>query len=249
MPDVMFSPNDIRFKYHLSGGSLLDLGTYNLSALRGIFNASPVSVNSATPQIVPPPHDQQCDKGMRATYTFPNGGTATLSCDLCARVDKSKGTWWSWLFHNWPDFTAPGFPPVCSVKLHEKNGVEGDMQITTQKELVFLNFMVPHFWHRIDINTTTTYMSADGKVMKTEKTTESKKSYTWPAGKGKGEDWWPTYRYMLEAFVDRVKGREGSGCWISGEESIGQMESLDKTYECAGMALRPTSQSLKDLTE
>lgn len=246
MPDVMFPPEDIRFKYDLAGGSVLDLGLYTLSALRGMFNASPISVDSATPTIMPPPYDQQCDKAMRATYTFPGNRTATMSCNLCARVDKSKGTWWSWLFHGWPDWTAPGMPPVCSVKLQEKNGVEADMHITTQKEVVFWNFMVPHIWHRIDINTITTYRSADGKVLRTEKSTEKKKVYTWPRGEGKGEDWWPTYRYMLEAFVDRVKGREGSGVWVSGEESVAQMESIDQTYEGAGMALRPTSQSFKD---
>lgn len=246
LPAVVFGPEDIRFHYDLAGGSLLDLGTYNLSALRGIFRADPVSVDSATPVLMEPPYDQRCDKAMRASYTFPNGATATLSCDLSARVSKSTGTWWSWLFDGWPNFTTPGLPPVCSVVLREKHGVEDDMQITTQKSIVYYAFMFPQIWHRIDINTTTTYRSADGKVVKTEKHMESKKAYTWPEGKGKGEDWWPTYRYMLEAFVDRVKGREGTGIWIDGEESIREMESIDRTYECAGMALRPTSEALKN---
>jgi predicted dehydrogenase len=244
LPGSLFSPEDIRFKYHLAGGTLMDLGTYNLSALRGIFAADPSSVTSATPTLMSPPYDQKCEKAMKATYSFPNNATATLSCDLDARVNKSSGTWWSWLFDSWPNFTAHGMPPVCSVVLRPKHGIEENMNITTQKSITMNNFMGPHVWHRIDIETETTYRNKNGGVVKTEKSVESKKSYVWEEGKGKGEDWWPTYRYMLEAFVDRVQGREGSGVWLDGEESIRQMESIDKTYEKAGMPIRPTSKSL-----
>jgi hypothetical protein len=195
---------------------------------------------------MPAPHDTRCDQAMHATYTFPNGGTGILSCDLAARV-KSSGTWLSWLFDGWTNLTAPGMPPYLRVTLREKLGVEDDMQVTTQKTIVFNNFMGPHIWHRIDINTVTTYRGESGEVLRTEKSTESKKAYVWPQGKGEGEDWWPTYRYMLEGFVDRVKGRKGSGVWLDGEESISQMESIDRTYEKAGMAIRPTSESLRSV--
>ena len=47
---------------------------------------------------------------------------------------------------------------------------------------------------------------------------------------GKGEDWWSTYRYQLEAFVDRVRGRDPQ-TWISGEDSIEQMAAVEKIYE------------------
>jgi predicted dehydrogenase len=245
LPAGFFPPNDIRFNYSLAGGTLLDLGTYNLSAIRGIFGADPTEVTSATPRLMPHPYDQQCEQAMQASYTFPNGGTATILCDLSARVTKTTGTWSSWLFNGWPNFTPPGMPPLCSVTLREKHGVEDDMNITTQKTIALNNFMGPHMWHRIDINTTTSYRSQSGEIVKTEKHTETKKAYTWPKGKGEGEDWWPTYRYMLEAFVDRIKGREGSGAWVDGEESIRQMECIDRTYEKAGMAIRPTSESMR----
>jgi predicted dehydrogenase len=248
MPAGLFPTDDIRFKFHLAGGTMLDLGTYNLSALRGVFNADPVSVDAATPQLMPAPHDDRCDLAMHATYTFPNGGKGTLSCDLGARI-KSSGTWLSWLFDGWANPTPPGLPPFLSVTLREKHGVEDDMQVTTQKTLEFHCFMGPHVWHRIDINTVTAYRAQNGEVLRTEKITESKKAYVWPQGKGEGEDWWTTYRYMLEGFVDRVKGRKGSGVWLDGEESIRQMESIDRTYEKAGMAIRPTSESLTGVTK
>jgi predicted dehydrogenase len=223
----------------------MDLGTYNLSAIRGIFGADPTEITSATPRLMPQPHDQQCEEAMEASYTFPNGGTATISCDHFARVNKKTGTWLSWLLHGWPNLIPPGLPPSCSVTLREKHGVEDDVNITTQKKITMDNFMGPHIGHKIRIDTTTTYRSQSGAVVKTEKHTETKKAYTWPEGKGEGEDWWTTYRYMLEAFVDRIKGREGTGAWVDEEESIRQMEVIDKTYEKAGMAIRPTSESMR----
>lgn len=240
----MFSHDDIRFKYNLAGGTLMDLGTYNLSALRAIFASEPSSVVSATPRLIAPPHDSKCDRAMLATYAFPNGGTATLLADLDARFTKSSGTWWSWLFDTWPNYTAKGMPPVCSVMLRPKHGVEENLNITTQKTITLNNFMGPHIWHRIDIQTTTIYRDANDKVVRTEKHTETKKQYVWPGGKGPGEDWWPTYRYMMEGFVDRVKGRK-SRAWVNGEDSVRQMEMIDQTYEEAGMAVRPTSKSIE----
>ncbi|KAF1913832.1 hypothetical protein BDU57DRAFT_558780 [Ampelomyces quisqualis] len=245
LPGGLFAPDDIRFHYHLAGGTLLDLGTYTLSALRGIFASDPSSVDAATPRLMPPPHDEKCDEAMRATYTFPNGGTGSMSADLNARLDKKSGSWMSWFFHGWPNFTPRGMPPTCSVTLRAKNGIVDDLAIRTQTSIVLRNFMGPHVWHSIDINTTTVYRSQDGKIVREEKSTESEKAYTWPDGKGRGEDWWSTYRYMLEGFVDRVKGREGSEAWVAGEESISQMETIDKTYEKANMAIRPTSKALR----
>jgi predicted dehydrogenase len=240
--------DDIRFQYRLSGGTLMDLGTYNLSAIRGVFGTEPSSVTHATASLPPHPHDQQCDTAMQSSYVFPNGGTADLHTDLIARIRYTKGgSWISWLFNGWGNWTAKGIPSVVGVTLREKHGTEDDLNTATQKTVVLNNFMGPHAGHSIDINTTTTYRSQDGKVVKTEKSTESKKVYVWPDGKGVGEEWWTTYRYMLEAFVDRVKGREGSGAWVEGEESIKQMECIDRTYEKAGMAMRPTSKSLSEV--
>tara|TARA_R110002003_G_scaffold1184_11_gene22653 strand:+ start:2063 stop:3013 length:951 start_codon:yes stop_codon:yes gene_type:complete len=249
LPAGLFSMEDIRFKYELAGGTLMDLGTYPLSALRSIFGTEPTSVTSATPRLMPAPFDQKCDQAMQATYSFPNGGTGKILCDLGSRVkyEKGKGSWWAWLFAGRPDFTTD-MPPWVTVKLRAKKGSEDDIAITTQKTIVMKNFMGPHMWHRIDINTTTTCRDASGKVVKEENHTESKKAYVWPDGQGgavKGENYWSTYRYMLEAFVDRVKGRKGSGVWLDGEESIRQMEAIDETYVKAGMGLRPTSVALR----
>jgi predicted dehydrogenase len=246
LPGGLMPPDDIRFHYHLAGGALMDFGTYNLSAIRGVFGTEPTSVSSATARLPPKQYDQQCDQAMDAKYVFPNGGTADLHTDLVARVRYTKGgSWASWLFDGWGDYTAKGIPSIVGVTLREKMGTqEGGGSVTTQKSIVLTQFMGPHQGHSINIDTISTYRAADGEVIKTEKNTESKAVYTWPEGKGVGEKWWPTYRYMLEAFVDRVKGREGNGAWVEGEDSIKQMECIDKTYERAGMVARPTNKNL-----
>ena len=46
-----------------------------------------------------------------------------------------------------------------------------------------------------------------------------------------GEAWWTTYRYQLEAFVDRVRGRESStGVWVEKEESVANMAWIEAIY-------------------
>jgi hypothetical protein len=153
-----------------------------------------------------------------------------------------------WLTSNWPSFRDS--LAWISVSLRPEDiGVENGLQKSSQRTLIFWGFMGPHVYHRIDITTMTTWRDpASGKIIKEEKKTEYKKAYKWPEGMGgkeKGQEWWVTYRYQLEEFVNRVKGREGSGAWVDGEESIRQMEATDRTYEKAGMLVRPTSEDLE----
>jgi hypothetical protein len=56
-----------------------------------------------------------------------------------------------------------------------------------------------------------------------------------------GDYHWSTYRHQLEQFVNKVRGREGSGVWIAGEYSINQMRVVDMAYKKAGLPIRPTS--------
>ena len=51
-----------------------------------------------------------------------------------------------------------------------------------------------------------------------------------PASGFKGEEWWSTYRYQLEAFVDRVKGRVPNS-WVTSEDSVANMVWIEKIYE------------------
>ncbi|KAF2709519.1 oxidoreductase domain-containing protein [Pleomassaria siparia CBS 279.74] len=243
----VFPLDDIRWNYSLSGGTLMDFGTYAVSAMRGVFASEPIAVREAGYRPMPDGFDKKCDQAAYATYEFDNGGIAKIEVDLQAR----GGYWFPWLTSKWPSLS--GMLPTLWVELREKKeGVEGGLEKWTKKKLISHAYLAPAIYNRIDIITTTELRDpkADGKVVSKEEKKEYLKAYKWPGGAegGKkklvGEEWWSTYRYQLEAFVDKVKGREGSGAWVDGEDSVRQMEVIDKTYEKMGLPLRPTSASL-----
>ncbi|KAI0737096.1 NAD binding oxidoreductase [Daedaleopsis nitida] len=73
---------------------------------------------------------------------------------------------------------------------------------------------------------------------KRTKQTTTKKFYSGgPQWGQRGETWWSTYRYQLEAFVDKVRGREPVH-WVTFESSIAQMETIDMVYEKSGLGKR-----------
>jgi len=45
----------------------------------------------------------------------------------------------------------------------------------------------------------------------------------------KGEEWWTTYRYQLEAFVDRLKGRTPQ-TWVDAQDSVADKEWIERIY-------------------
>lgn len=92
-------------------------------------------------------------------------------------------------------------------------------------EVYYFGLVLPHNFHSIKVRPT----KGKGRV---------EKYYRFKTGYG--EEWWSSYRYQLEAFVDRVNGREPHD-WITADESITQMEWIEKIYAKAGMPSRPTS--------
>ena len=105
------------------------------------------------------------------------------------------------------------------------------IEVETEKaKIYFYNAMMPHIYHYIQI---------------TEKNTGSttyEKHYTggpqW--GDDRGQPYWSTYRYQLEAFVDKMRGKRAAH-WIPHEDSVLQMQAIDDVYSKSGMPLRPTS--------
>jgi hypothetical protein len=110
--------------------------------------------------------------------------------------------------------------------------------------LTLNNFLVAAFWHRIDIEDEfIVRMAEDGRVIKLWTKKTSQKIYTF---KDAGIDQpskpsWISYRHQLEQFVNRIHGREGSGLWVSNEDSFAQAKMIDMAYEKSGLPLRPTS--------
>ncbi|HLO34322.1 MAG TPA: Gfo/Idh/MocA family oxidoreductase [Anaerolineales bacterium] len=71
------STNNIRFKYELAGGALMDCGCYPVSLIRFLAQAEP-KVESAQARLFAP----QVDRQMSAELSFADGRTAHLICDL-----------------------------------------------------------------------------------------------------------------------------------------------------------------------
>ncbi len=71
------APNNIRFKYELAGGALMDCGCYPVSLIRFLAEAEPV-VEQAEARLFAP----QVDRRMSADLSFVDGRTAHLVCDM-----------------------------------------------------------------------------------------------------------------------------------------------------------------------
>jgi len=123
--------------------------------------------------------------------------------------------WWG------PFGLIPPMPRVI-VKVKCENG-----------EIELYNFVLPTLYHWIRVRVEDA--SRRGKVKE-----RVEKVYKFADG-GKGEAWWTTYRYQLEAFVDRVKGRTPK-TWISKEDSVENLEWIEKIYEKTGLGSRLKSQ-------
>ncbi|KAJ3745135.1 NAD(P)-binding protein [Lentinula detonsa] len=88
------------------------------------------------------------------------------------------------------------------------------------------NFLIPHYYHYITV-------SSIGKQSRVEK------AYKFTNG-SKGEEWWTTYRYQLEAFVDKVRRREPQ-TWVEPQETITNMRLIEEIYAKDGFGSRPQS--------
>jgi predicted dehydrogenase len=233
VPRFIIPNNDIRFEYGLAGGTLMDLGTYNILCLRACFGAEPEECVEAVPRLMPKGFDQKCDQAMAAKWRFPNGGIGRIEADL---VTSGIG--------GIPWMRFPKVEVIHKLKTidAETSGTIGEEHVV-RRTVTFWNMLMPAAWHRIDVVEDHIIRSCvDQKQLKTWTTRESKKAYVWghDTGQPSAENW-TTYRHQLEQFVNRIRGRAGSGIWIDSADSIHQMEMIDSAYEKAGLPLRPTS--------
>jgi predicted dehydrogenase len=88
-------PGNIRFRYELAGGSMMDIGSYAVSILRFLGGGEP-EVLSAEARLSSP----DVDRWMRAEYRFPDGATGSTTAalfsarlfDISARVTGTDGS-------------------------------------------------------------------------------------------------------------------------------------------------------------
>lgn len=203
---------DIRWQFDLAGGSLMDM-TYALSFTRfAVHGCHLKEVQSAVAR--PYAHDKRVDEAMHSLLLFEDPQDNHL---IQSRVYTDMARQWA----------VKVVPRVWELPSIE---VETDTAI-----IYFYNAMMPHLYHYISITDKTTG--------KTEYKTQYRSGPCWgeawtTGGKG-GKSYWSTYRYQLEAFTEKVRGKNVP-YWISGEESIKQMETIDAIYKAAALPVRPS---------
>ncbi|KAK0628972.1 hypothetical protein B0T17DRAFT_524268 [Bombardia bombarda] len=239
--------DDIRFQYGLSGGSVMDL-TYTLSMLRAVYGdaAEPVECTSAQLQTMPPPYDELTDWRHDATFRFSNGGTATAYGNLRASlVEVLRDNMWVSVTHR---------PAV----IPDSTALPADQETVRTRKVTLHGAVIGAIWHRVDVEDefvirkvgSGTAEAADGVIIKRWRTKSSSKAYTFQeAGfdNYSSEPHWLTYKHQMDAFVDRIRGRQGTGAWVTGEDSIKQMSMIDMVYAKAGLPLRPSSKYLDEV--
>jgi len=212
IPRGIMKSDDIRFKYELGGGALMDMGCYTLNCIRYLSSSNPTSVLAAShvpfiPPSSPSSFKPQVDRGTTASLALPNDVTASLKADLSM------------------PFRFGIIPPMPQL---------GTTVTCDGGEIEIYNYVLPTLYHSIKVTT----KGANNKGGETR----IEKVYSFADGKmeGKGEAWWTTYRFQLEAFVDRLKGRTPQ-TWVEKEDSIANMAWIEEIYAKTGLGSRPKS--------
>ncbi|KAL8853069.1 MAG: hypothetical protein Q9221_002099 [Calogaya cf. arnoldii] len=207
--------DDIHFNYDLAGGTMMAMGTYNFAALRMAFDAEPEECLSCDVTPGTEGVHAKCDYDFTARFRFPNGAIGEAHTTHRGVVI--------------PDKTLPA-----------------DQEKVQSREVTLHGVIHGIFWHRIDVKDVFEIRSKDsGAVINKWTEKKSHKTYSFnEAGEEfeglPGETSWMSYRYMLEQFVNRVRGRKTQH-WVGQQDSINQMKMLDMAYEKSGLGPRPTS--------
>lgn len=199
--------------YALSGGSLMDMSDA-VSFTRYVLHAElPEEVLQAN--ATPAGFDPRVDVEMNATLRYKRPG-------MYARAGLDKTEVHSTIFTSLVRPWKFGFiPPIWNLPT---------ITVETDKaEIVLYNAMMPHLYHYIGIKDKLTGNWRYEKYYKGG-----------PLWKDRGETYWSTYRYQLEAFVDLLRGREPVW-WIDNGDSVLQMKTIDEIYRKSGMPIRPTN--------
>jgi predicted dehydrogenase len=230
VPWLMTAKGNIEFNYDLAGGSMMMLGTYNFAMLRLIFEAEPEECLECGTSIFGDGIHDKCDHGFSAKFRFPNGGIGEAMSTMRGSI-----------------FWKPSEARVTlkEIVIPDKSLPTGQEK-ALNRQITLHGFLHAVVWHRIDIRDSYIIRNQDDRQpLKTWVENKSHKAYSYKEAGGSfkdlpGEAWWMSYRYQLEEFVNRVKGRK-TQYWVDGEDSTNQMKMIDMVYEKSGLGLRPTS--------
>ena len=220
LPSAMFKDDDIRYDYSLGGGALMDLGCegyyfFQKDDTKLTFEKLGYAMSCI----------QYLSSSMEASvasathepfvpHSVPADYVRNVDRRTDAKLELADGVTASLACDlGMPAIWGfiPRFPQIKVVVDCEIGSIE------------MFNFVLPTLYHTITVK-------IRGGHTRVEKMYQGKK----------GEEWWTTYRFQLEALVDRVRGRE-TDTWLTKEESVVVMEWIEKVYDKTGMGSRPRS--------
>lgn len=229
IPWWFVNKDHIHFNYNLAGGTMMGMGTYTFAALREIFGTEPEECLSADTKAFTEGVHHDCDYEFKAKFKFPGGHVGEAFSTL-------QG----------PTIWSPSYATVThrQVEVPDDTLPKGQVKLLT-REVTLHGWIHAIFWHRMDIKQHFEVQDSVGRVLNKWTETTSKKAYTGEEAGGHlaefgGETHWMSFRYQLEQFVNRVKGRE-TAYWMDREDSLKQMKMLDMAYVKSGLGIRPTS--------
>ncbi|KAI5269675.1 hypothetical protein E4T47_06943 [Aureobasidium subglaciale] len=188
------SKSDIRFNYKLSGGTMMAMGTYNYAALRLLFGSSPLECVSCDASAYTDGEHANCDYEFKATFRFPNGGIGEASSTLQGETILK--------------------PSYVTVTTREVGIADASLPSDQEKVLTLNGMIYGVFWHRIDITSNFTIRNkSTHQIIRKWTENTSRKAHTFREAGGEfaelpGEAHWMSYRYQLEAFVNKIKARD-----------------------------------------
>ncbi|PPR05623.1 hypothetical protein CVT24_002809, partial [Panaeolus cyanescens] len=215
-------------------GVLMDVGCYPIECIRYFTNPGSMSVESATHTSFP--DLPQLDFTVEAKLNivpFTSTNTSASSPTQPSNVTAAFRT----------SIAAPNIYGIIP-------NLDTSVEVKCTNGSVYLsNYMIPFLYHRIVVKHTE---GSQGKV----KSERVEKVFVFPEGRGdqgqdgdsshlreqkRGEVWWSTYRYQLEAFVDKVRGRQPR-TWYEKEDSTTNLEWVGEVYRKIGLEQRPPSE-------
>lgn len=136
-----------------------------------------------------------------------------------------------------------------SIKVEHRETIIPDDSLDAEHELAMtqkvslFGHMLFTVYNRID--TEDHYQvrrKADEQIQKpwTQKTQKSVHSFHGISVDQPGEEYRMSYRYQLEQFIQRVRGRKVDA-WVSADSSLAQMRAVDMAYQRSGLGPRPAN--------
>ncbi|KAI0741371.1 NAD(P)-binding protein [Daedaleopsis nitida] len=217
MSSLFFQRDDPRFQYDLGGGCMMDMGVYPLAAARFMTSSDTIPLTINTAEAIGHALDpSRVDRSMHATFTLsvPLPTSSTTDTDTDTRYEAAGELT--------VDFAMPGRGPFGVLPRMPKNEIS--IQLERGDVLVY-NFVSPGAFHYI-------------RVTPNKGRTRFEQAYTFKDGRGAKS--WSSYRYQLEAFVDKVRDRKPP-VWPEAVTVLTELESIERVYAKAGLPARSMS--------